>query len=156
MHREAKAEQALNATSSLALGLASGMSPWSWFIYRGKKSPEHTRLLPKKSSPQAIPPGVCGWSSPPPCVLPGAVHVSALPVLLPFPGDDSIIYASFSAFPDIKNSCVFRASLSAVWSNLNCNLKELYFTRSFLNETLSLFFFPSPKAAARNLVRHQP
>lgn len=66
---------------------------------------------------------------------------------------DSITYASFTIFPDIKNSCVFRANLSAVQSNLNCNLKKLCFAWSFLNETFTLFFFLSPKVSARNPVR---
>lgn len=33
---------------------------------------------------------------------------------------------NFNTFSDIKNSCIFRPYISAVWSNLNCNLKKLY------------------------------
>lgn len=135
LHRDTAAEKALSAPGS-SLRLAPGLAPCSCFLWQGKKSPEHSHLLLQQSFPWAALPGC----SP---LLPHAISCQKLLIcsasFTVFSLDDGITYASFTTFPDTKNSCVFRASLSAVQNNLNFLLKKLL--HEVLEWNVHFFFF---------------
>lgn len=145
LHRDTAAEKALSAPGS-SLRLAPGLAPCSCFLWQGKKSPEHSHLLLQQSFPWAALPGC----SP---LLPHAISCQKLLIcsasFTVFSLDDGITCASFTTFPDTKNSCVFRASLSAVQNNLNFLLKKLLHEAPWMKCSL-FFFFLSPKVSDRN------
>lgn len=122
LHHDTAAEKAPSATSS-SLGLTPGLGlPAPAPFSKARRALSIPTSCPSSPSLGLPSQGTELVLAPTYYILPGAAHLSVVPVLLTFPWIGGVTYVSFTTFPDSRNSCVFRASLSIVQSTLNCNL----------------------------------